>query len=190
MRALEVERRLAALETGARAPEERGYTSHPLSLELAEVATLARADVGLEVACVDHDGWDTHFVQGTLLPDLASTLASALATFRDDLGDRFAETTVLVLSEFGRRAYENTSLGTDHGRGGVALVLGGAVAGGRVLAEPRPLDEASLEPPGDWPVTIDYRDLLAEIATHLGASASAVTPGHAAVPRGVFRRSA
>jgi len=68
-----------------------------------------------------------------------------------------------MMTEFGRRAYENASLGTDHGHGGLMFVLGGAVAGGQVITRWPGLEKENLVGPGDLAVTIDYRDVLSEI---------------------------
>ena len=69
------------------------------------------------------------------------------------------------MTEFGRRAYENASLGTDHGHGGVMLLLGGSVAGEKVISNWPGLSKEDLVEPGDLAVTIDYRDVLAEVIT-------------------------
>lgn len=140
-----------------------------LGRALADVVRLVRANVGLEVAHVDVGGWDSHFVQEAVLGPLAEELGTALAALPEALGAAWARTTVVVWTEFGRRIVENTSLGTDHGRGGVAFVLGGAVAGGVVHA-----DWPGLGPgPGtdgvpDLPVTTDFREIAAEVALWAG----------------------
>lgn len=131
------------------------YPDSDLGRSLRQVACLIKGGVGLEVVCLDSGGWDTHFVQGQIQPGLLRDLGDALAAFAQDLGSTLQRVTVLVMTEFGRRVYENSSLGTDHGRGGVN--------GGKVFADWKGLDEDQLEPPGDVPVTIDYRDVLAEV---------------------------
>jgi uncharacterized protein (DUF1501 family) len=86
------------------------------------------------------------------------------------------------MSEFGRRVAENASLGTDHGRGGVMLVLGGGTPGGMHCRWPG-LDADRLDGPGDLPVVHDYRDVLAAVlARHGGVSPSSVFPGHVPSP--------
>jgi uncharacterized protein (DUF1501 family) len=139
------------------------YPDSDLGRSLRQVACLIKGGVGLEVACLDSGGWDTHFVQGQIQPGLLRDLGGALAAFAKDLGSTLQRVTVLVMTEFGRRVYENSSLGTDHGRGGVWMLLGGSVNGGKVFADWKGLDKDQLEPPGDVPVTIDYRDVLAEV---------------------------
>lgn len=168
---------------GSLPPSTVRYPEGDLGAALREVARLSRGDLGVEVACVDHGGWDTHFVQGQLLPGLARELGDALRAFREDLGERMASVVVVCMTEFGRRAHENTSLGTDHGRAGVMFVLGGGVRGGRVVTDWPGLDEDKLEPPGDLKVTIDYREVLAELLSARFGTGEAVFPGVA--PRGL-----
>jgi hypothetical protein len=79
----------------------------------------------------------------------------------DEPAELFAQ--VLAQYHANRRAYENASLGTDHGRGGAMFLLGGGVRGGRIITDWPGLTEDRLEPPGDLAVTIDYREILAEI---------------------------
>jgi uncharacterized protein (DUF1501 family) len=159
---LQLMERIAAMKDLAR-PET--YPATHFGRALCEVARLLKADVGLEVACLDLGGWDTHFTQGPLLSSLVEELAGGLAAFAGDLGARLDQTVIVVMTEFGRRAYENASLGTDHGRASVMFVVGGPVRGGRVVAEWPGLGGNALEGPGDLTVTIDYRDVLSEIAS-------------------------
>jgi uncharacterized protein (DUF1501 family) len=90
-------------------------------------------------------------------------LARGLAAFHRDLGPDIARTTVVVMTEFGRRVAENSALGTDHGRGSVMFALGGGVRGGRVLGGWPGLGSDVLEGPGDLPVRTNYRNVLAPI---------------------------
>lgn len=162
LRALE---QLNELSLGAQKPGA-SYPNSDLGAALRQVSTLVKAGVGLEVACLDKGGWDTHVAQGgstgwqsTLLDDLSKSLAA----FAQDLGPKMARVTTVVMTEFGRRAYENSGLGTDHGRASFMLVLGSGVKGGRVHANWPGLEEHQLEGPGDLRVTTDYRDVLAEL---------------------------
>jgi uncharacterized protein (DUF1501 family) len=90
-------------------------------------------------------------------------LAEGLAAFHADMFDHMHRLTTVTMSEFGRRAFENGSLGTDHGHGSMMMVLGGHVNGGRVHGEWPGLGEGQLIGPGDLAVTTDYRDVLSEI---------------------------
>lgn len=144
-------------EGGARYPE--GVFGRRLS----QIAQLVKAAVGLEVACLDLEGWDSHFGQDTVLEGLMGELAGGLAAFDADLGDRMKRVTVVVMSEFGRRVRENGGLGTDHGQATCFWLMGGGIRGGRVVADWPGLASDRLEGPGDLRATIDYRDLLAEV---------------------------
>ncbi len=185
--ALATLRRLEALTPSQRRPAHgASYPADALGVGLAQVAALVRCDVGLEAACLDHFGYDTHVAQAGQLGGQLHSLGASLAAFAADLGPtRWAKTTVVVLSEFGRRVAENDGGGTDHGRGGAMLVLGGrGVAGGRVHGVWPGLSSAQREGPGDLRVTTDYRNVLAEIvAGRLG------NPNVADVFPGLQRRS-
>lgn len=183
---LELLRKVTAL---ARRPagERPAYPAGSFGAGLRDVADLVRADVGLRAATLDVPGWDTHVLQATALPGRARELAVGLAAFRDDLGPRRRDVDVVVMTEFGRRAHENTSLGTDHGRASVMLVLGQGLAGGRVHGRWPGLSDDALEGPGDLAVTTDYRDVLCEVVLHAGGPAlEAVFPGHAPQPVGLL----
>jgi uncharacterized protein (DUF1501 family) len=140
-----------------------GYPDTAFGTSLREVARLLKAEAGLEAACLDLGGWDTHFGQALGFSGLASDLAGGLAAFGRDLGARLERTIVVVMTEFGRRSYENETLGTDHGRASVMFALGGGVRGGRMLGTWPGLGPGALEGPGDLRVTTDYRDVLAEL---------------------------
>lgn len=153
---------------------EEGYTPAPgarypeseFGWNLQQVAQLIKADVGLEVACVDAGGWDTHEEQGAAdgwLGGMIADFGASLSSFYTDLQDHLGRVTVVTMSEFGRRVTENASGGTDHGHGNVMFVMGAGVSGGVHTRWPglgaEVLDE------GDLAITTDYRDVLAEILT-------------------------
>lgn len=158
-----------------------------LGRALAQTVRLVGADVGLRAVAVDHGGFDTHFGQAVDLPRLLRDLGDCLAWFDRALGDRRDRVTTLCISEFGRRLNENSSLGTDHGRAGVAFALGGGVRGGRVLGDWPGLAEDRLDEGLDLRVTTDYRDLYWEtLAGRFGATdRAAVFPDPAYTPRPV-----
>jgi uncharacterized protein (DUF1501 family) len=134
--------------------------------KLCKTDHVIKAEVGLEVSAIDVGGWDTHFAQGStsgLMPNLMKDLAEALAAFHADLYDHMNRLTTVTMSEFGRRASENGSLGTDHGHGSMMMVLGGHVQGGNVHGQWPGMREGQLIGPGDLAVTTDYRDVLSEI---------------------------
>jgi uncharacterized protein (DUF1501 family) len=160
---------------------------------MRQIAQLIRADVGLEVAFADMEGWDTHVAQGNEQGQLALRLrdfGAALAAFARDLGDRLDDVVVLTMSEFGRTVAENGNRGTDHGHATAMLVLGGAVGGGRVYGRWPGLAREQLFEGRDLAVTTDFRSLFTEVATrHLGVSArAALFPGWKATtpPLGLF----
>lgn len=150
-------------------PRTAAYPAESFGSALSQVATLIKARAGLEAACVDLGGWDSHFSQQTLMDPLITRLGEGLSAFAQDLGPALESTTVIVMTEFGRRVAENTSFGTDHGRGSVMFLLGGGVQGGRVLSGWRGLGADALEGPGDIPVTTNYRDVIAPILARHGA---------------------
>lgn len=148
-----------------------GYGTDVVGRGLREVARLIKARVGLIAACLDVDGWDSHVTQGLIMEPLLMHLGKGLADFYRDLEHWIQTTTVVVMTEFGRRVFENASFGTDHGRASVMFVLGGGVKGGRVLAQWPTLSDAVLEGPGDLPVTTNYRDVLAPVLLRHGLPA-------------------
>ena len=97
------------------------------------------------------------------MPDLMDELSAGLGAFHTDLLENINKLTVVVMSEFGRRAAENASLGTDHGHGSLMMLMGGNVQGGKVHGQWPGLEEGQLFGPGDLAVTTDYRDVLAEV---------------------------
>lgn len=142
------------------------YPTTEFGLGLKQIAMLVKAEVGLEVAAIDLGGWDTHFAQGGsegLMANLLNELGSGLAALHTDLFDYANRLTIVVMSEFGRRAQENASLGTDHGHGSLMMLMGGHVVGGQVHGAWPGLGKDQLFGPGDLAVTSDYRDVLAEI---------------------------
>jgi uncharacterized protein (DUF1501 family) len=181
---------LAAADPGRFAVE--GGASYPAGRfgdQLRELAQIIKAGMGLEVACVDIGGWDHHAAIGQVLPPLLTELGQGLLAFRTDLGARMAEVTVLTLTEFGRRAYQNASGGTDHGSAFASLVLGGGVNGGRVYADWPGLRDADLFS-GDLNVTVDYRTWLSELLDKRAGNAdnAAVFPDFTPGPGlGLFR---
>ena len=122
------------------------------------------AEQGPRVAWLESGGWDTHTQQAGRLQRQLAGLDEGLAALREGLGAQWARSTVLVMTEFGRTAVLNGSGGTDHGSGGVALLAGGAVAGGRVLADWPGLAPAQLLEGRDLRPTQDIRPVLAALA--------------------------
>jgi uncharacterized protein (DUF1501 family) len=160
---------LQALDPAAYTPGGGArYPDSEFGLGLRQIAMLVKAQAGLEVAAIDLGGWDTHFAQGGsqgLMANLMADLSAGLAAVHADLHAYQDRLTIVVMSEFGRRAYENASLGTDHGHGSMMMLLGGSVMGGRVHADWPGLQDGLLFGPGDLAVTLDYRHVLGELVT-------------------------
>jgi len=132
-------------------------------LEARRIATLMRGRFSL--GFIDVGGWDTHVNQGGATGQLASRfeeLGRGLAAIADELGpDLWRQTTVMVISEFGRTFRENGNRGTDHGHGSVYWLLGGGLASGAPVAGDQiALTAGSLFQNRDYPVLNDYRAVL------------------------------
>ena len=135
--------------------------------DAARLATLMRNDPKIQLAFVALGGWDTHANQGAGSGQLANRLAplaQGLAILAQRLGPLFDDTTVIVMSEFGRTARENGNGGTDHGHGNVMWVMGGGVAGGKVYGDWQGVGDGALNEGRDLPVTTDFRSVLAHVA--------------------------
>jgi uncharacterized protein (DUF1501 family) len=166
---LDLFNRMSTLHGQAYTPaNEAVYPKHAFGDGLRELARLIKAGVGLEVACVDLNGWDTHFLQGTTVGGHAANakvLAEGLAAFELDLKTERDRYTVMITTEFGRRIYENASAGTDHGRGFTFMALGDKVKGGRILGNwpIGVMDETNPLGPGGVNIQYDFRDVFAEV---------------------------
>jgi uncharacterized protein (DUF1501 family) len=138
-------------------------------------ASLMRSEGGPDVAVIEANGWDTHANQGGAQGALAQRLAGldqALRGLADELGPLWPQTAVLVVTEFGRTAAMNGTRGTDHGTGGCAFLAGGAVRGGRVMADWPGLARAALLDDRDLRPTLDLRSIFKGVLDehmHVGA---------------------
>ena len=124
---------------------------------------LMRSDGGPEIAVIEASGWDTHANQGGGKGILATRLAGldqGLKSLADGLGPLWPQTAVLVVTEFGRTAAVNGTRGTDHGTGGCAFLLGGAVHGGQVIADWPSLRRTALLDNRDLKPTLDLRSVF------------------------------
>lgn len=164
--------RIEELDAKAAPAHGAEYGDDDFASGLRQIALLIKAEVGVDAASIDLDGWDSHFTQESLLDPLMRQLAGGLAAFRQDLGLRMETTTVVVMTEFGRRVRENTAFGTDHGRGSAMFVLGGGVKGGRVIGGWPGLRAETLDGPGDLPVWNNYRNILAPVLKRHSAEVS------------------
>jgi uncharacterized protein (DUF1501 family) len=129
-------------------------------------AGFLRRDDGPAVAVFDTTGWDTHFNEGGAQGQLSTRLAvldQSLRTLKETLGDVWPRTVVLLATEFGRTAAANGTRGTDHGTASAAFVLGGAVAGGRVLTDWPGLSARALYQQRDLKPTLDLRSVMKSV---------------------------
>ncbi|HKU06506.1 MAG TPA: DUF1501 domain-containing protein [Bradyrhizobium sp.] len=141
-------------------------------------AKLMAADDGPRIAALAFDGWDTHANEGGATGRLAQLLGGldgALAEFEGGLGERWRDTVVVVATEFGRTARINGTEGTDHGTGTVALLVGGAVKGGRIISDWPGLKTANLYQGRDLAPTTDLRAVFKGVLhDHLGIGEAAL----------------
>jgi uncharacterized protein (DUF1501 family) len=149
---------------------------------------LAQPD-GPRVGALALDGWDTHYNEGIAqgrLSQLLGALDDALGAIQTNMGPAWHDTVVVLVTEFGRTAHINGTDGTDHGTATVALLAGGALKGGRVIADWPGLKEADLYENRDLKPTTDLRAVLKGLLKdHLRAAdrvlAENVFPGSADV---------
>ncbi|SAK55613.1 PF07394 family protein [Caballeronia calidae] len=142
---------------------DAGARQDPASLGRLAASFLGTPD-GPRIAMIETGGWDTHSAQNPRLAAQLKALDTMLASLRDGLGEHWANTTVLVATEFGRTAAANGTGGTDHGTASAAMIVGGAVAGARVLADWPGLATASLYQARDLKPTIGLDAVIASAA--------------------------
>ena len=141
------------------------YPNSRLARQLSDIAKVIKAGEGLEVAAIDYGGWDHHAYQGGsqgTMANMLNTLSEAMRAFHDDLGSHMDKTLVLVMSEFGRTVKENGNNGTDHGRGGFMMAMGGMVRGGNIYGKYTGLNKKALIAGRDLPIHVDFRVVFAE----------------------------
>ena len=157
--------RAGALQRGNNLPEQMKMTA------VGAARLMAEPD-GPRLAALAFDGWDTHSNEGGATGPLARLLGGldeALGAFETQLGPVWKDTVILVVTEFGRTAAINGTIGTDHGTGTVAFLVGGAVRGGRIVADWPGLKPAQLYEGRDLAPTTDLRAAMKGILVeHLG----------------------
>lgn len=159
----------AALETRVKAggPMQSGGGQKGAATG-ALAAKMLAAD-GARIAMIETNGWDTHSAQRGRLTAQLRDLDQLLAALKTGLGADWAHTLVVVATEFGRTARPNGTGGTDHGQASAAMLLGGAVAGGKVVADWPGLSNAALYEGRDLKPTTDLDALIAAaLAQHYG----------------------
>ena len=173
-------------------PSTASYPAGKFAVGLKQIARLIKADVGLEIAFSEIEGWDTHVAEGGATGQLANRLrelGDGLAAFYQDLGDRMEDVVLVTLSEFGRTAQENGNRGTDHGHANVMFVIGPRVRGGKVYGRWPGLAPEVLYEGRDLDLTTDYRSVCSEIlARHMGQrDVTKIFPGFRALsPMGLI----
>lgn len=154
-----------------------GRTIAPLTKAAGQ---FLKQPAGPVAAVVEMSGWDTHAQQGGEAGQLAANFAlldQGLAALKTDLGSTWNDTVVVVMTEFGRTVAPNGNRGTDHGTASCAFLLGGAVRGGRVIADWPGLAPGQLNEGRDLRATTDIRAVLKGVVRdHLGVSDAGAFP--------------
>lgn len=191
--ALEALRVLGAIDPARYVPAPNArYPEGDLAQQLRQAAQLIKADIGLEVLELELGGWDTHQNQGAVDGEharLMRTLAEAVAAFVRDLEALATEILVVTVSEFGRTAAENGTLGTDHGHGNCVFAVGAGLAGGQVHGRWPGLARAALHEGRDLVHTTDYRAVIRDVLVHhMGCpDIASVLPRWSGPSTGLFR---
>ena len=179
---LEIDKVGMTTATGAMSapvPPPGGQRPYRDFIETAETAAkfMSAAD-GPRVGALSYNGWDTHANEGTVQGQLATRLAgldAAIKAFAEGMGPAWKDTVVVIVTEFGRTAYTNGTEGTDHGTATAALLLGGAIKGGRVIAKWPGLADKNLYEGRDLAPTLDLRTVMKGVLRdHLGIPAGAL----------------
>ena len=146
------------------------YPTTRLGQSLLQIAYLIKAGVGLQIACAESEGWDTHVAQGAEVGPFArqaDDLARSITAFWTDIEPFHDDVVVLTMTEFGRTVRENGSGGTDHGHGSCLFALGNRVDGGKIYGQVPTLEPENLFESRDLPVTTDFRSVFSEVAGKL-----------------------
>lgn len=139
-------------------------------------AKLLKEPNGPRIAVIESGGWDTHYGQERRLTALFKELAGGIVTIKSELGNVWDDTALVVVSEFGRTARENGTNGTDHGTGGLAIVAGGSVAGGKIGGTWPGLSGSALFEDRDLMPTTHVESIFkALLRDHMGVSERAIS---------------
>jgi uncharacterized protein (DUF1501 family) len=152
----------AALEAKGLA-EGAAAKQDPASLGKLTASFLVKPN-GPRIAMIETGGWDTHSGQQGRLAAQLKALDTLLGSLRDNLGPAWSQTAVLIATEFGRTAAANGTGGTDHGTGSVAMLVGGAIRGGRIMADWPGLGASALYEGRDLKPTASMDSLIAGLA--------------------------
>ena len=175
----------AATLAGVEAAQGQKAHDRSFAILAASAGRLLASPDGPRIAALEIGGWDTHSAQKRRLEVQLELLDDGLDALRVSLGDAWRETVILAVTEFGRTARINGTGGTDHGTAGAAFVMGGAVAGGRVVADWPGLGAGRLFEDRDLAPTTDLRAVLKGLmGPHLGireAAFGGILPGSGGV---------
>lgn len=164
-----------AMQTRSLAGDQPGGGPGPNGAALGALAARLLGEDGARIAVIETGGWDTHANQRGRLALQLRNLDALIGALRTGLGPAWSQTLVLVATEFGRTAAPNGTGGTDHGTGAAAMLLGGAVQGGRVLADWPGLAPASLYEGRDLKPTLGLDTLIGSaVAAHFGLDPQSV----------------
>jgi uncharacterized protein (DUF1501 family) len=167
--------RARGFSTSVMAGEEEPTEKYAFPALTRAAGEMLRAPDGPRIAALEIGGWDTHTAQTNRLNGPLTQLDAGLVALKTALGPAWAQTAVLVMTEFGRTARVNGTKGTDHGTGTVAFVLGGAVAGGAIKANWPGLGSGQLLENRDLAPTTDLRSVAkGMLVSHLGLNAVAL----------------
>ncbi|MGV0023787.1 DUF1501 domain-containing protein [Phormidesmis priestleyi] len=135
------------------------------AIDTRRLAQLMVRDDRIQLAFLALGGWDTHINQSGQLTRNLQFLRQGLTALQQGLGSVYADTTILVMSEFGRTVHENGNRGTDHGHGNVLWLMGGEIQGGKTYGQWPGLAADKLYQGRDLAVTTDFREVIAEVLT-------------------------
>jgi uncharacterized protein (DUF1501 family) len=167
------ERTFAAATLGE--PHPQGAGGDAFTRFAAAAGKLLAVPDGPRIAALELGGWDTHASQAARLRGPLRQLDGGLQALRQGLGESWADTVVLVMTEFGRTVRMNGTAGTDHGTASVAFLLGGKVAGGRVAGAWPGLAQSNLFEDRDLMPTTEFRALAKGVlSAHLGLDTRAL----------------
>lgn len=157
----------AAMETRMKAADPMQAESGPKGMNVGALAAKMLLGDGARIAMIETNGWDTHSGQRGRLAAQLRSLDQTIAALRNGLGAEWANTLVIIATEFGRTVRPNGTGGTDHGTGSAAMLLGGAVAGGKVIADWPGLGDPQLFEGRDLRPTTDLDSVIAgSLAQH------------------------
>jgi uncharacterized protein (DUF1501 family) len=160
------------VKTGMAGGPSNGAKNKEFMAEMTQAARFLADPEGPRIAAMSSDGWDTHAGENPVkgrLADMLAALDNGIGVLRKELALVWNETIIAIVTEFGRTAAINGTSGTDHGTGGAAILIGGAVKGGRVLADWPGLSAANLYEGRDLKPTIRLNSVFKGVLRdHLG----------------------